>query len=117
MSYYPQTHNPQLPNSQGQYTVQQQPAPYPQGQLPPQSAYYPQGGYGYPQQGGYPYAPPPGYYQQPAPPPQETRRSLADEYSCCLMPLLALCCGWLIGDCFDTNCCCCFIPIPLPRFR
>uniref|UniRef100_A0A0M3IJU7 Uncharacterized protein n=1 Tax=Ascaris lumbricoides TaxID=6252 RepID=A0A0M3IJU7_ASCLU len=33
------------------------------------------------------------------------------------MSLLALCCGWLIGDCFDTNCCCCFIPIPLPRFR
>lgn len=57
-------------NLQGQYTVQQQPAPYPQGQLPMQGAFYPQSGYEYPQQGGYSYPTPPGYYQQPVPPPQ-----------------------------------------------
>ncbi|TKR82990.1 hypothetical protein L596_016654 [Steinernema carpocapsae] len=79
----------------------------------------PQQGYA---QGPYPagyYPPPQGYYPPPQPQViyrEERSHRGMDANSCWLLSILALCCGCLLGDCFDTNCCCCLIPCALPRF-
>ncbi|KAK6114099.1 Uncharacterized protein BM_BM541 [Brugia malayi] len=57
----------------------------------------------------YPCSPAPGYY---CPQPCYHERPRYPGCSGWLMALIALCCGCFIGEHFDTDCCCCFIPCP-----
>ncbi|KAK0406887.1 hypothetical protein QR680_018870 [Steinernema hermaphroditum] len=88
------------------YYIAQQPQPQGYGPGPYPAGYYPP-----PQQGYYPPTQPQVIYRDERP-----RDRGIDPNTCWLVSLLALCCGCLIGDCFDTNCCCCLIPCALPSF-
>uniref|UniRef100_A0A1I7YBX0 CYSTM domain-containing protein n=1 Tax=Steinernema glaseri TaxID=37863 RepID=A0A1I7YBX0_9BILA len=91
---HPATYVTQQPQPQAYYA----PGPYPAGYYPP------------PQQGYYPPPQPQVIYRDERP------RGGVDTNTCWLLSILALCCGCLMGDMFDTNCCCCLIPCALPSF-